>query len=152
MKFLLPVLALSCAFFACKKDEEPTNTDKISSKPWYFESGGADFNADGTVDFPLASVPGVQACNLDNFATFKSDGTGITDEGGSKCSTTAPQTTNFSWGFASNETILNVSGSAFAGIGGQFKVKTLTDNNLTLTKDTTITGAGSGTLIFSLKH
>jgi hypothetical protein len=64
----------------------------------------------------------------------------------------SPATSAFTWSFSNNETVLDVSSGAIAGIGGSFKIKELSDTKFTLLKDTTITGLGATTAVVNLKH
>ncbi len=153
--WLLLVLILACNKNDQKK--EPTKTELLTSQSWKYDSGGVDQDRNGTVDFTFASTGLLQPCILDNTGTFNANGTGIADEGATKCSVTAPQTTPFNWNFQNNETEINVVGPAFFGLGGKFTVKELTTTALSLSKDTTVTLTGfpapmTIALIVNLKH
>ncbi|MDP3930268.1 MAG: hypothetical protein Q8R57_14700 [Bacteroidota bacterium] len=115
------ILILSAiAFFivsSCKKkmDEQipetktpvVTKTDLISAKAWkltavtvspgIFLQGG-----------PLITdfYPYIENCKKDDNQRFNLGGKGIIDEGASKCNPEDPQTEEFSWAFANNETKL----------------------------------------------
>lgn len=52
----------------------------------------------------------VPACDRDNFAKYKSDQTGIYDEGATKCESQDPQTVAFNWSFKANETQIQQDG------------------------------------------
>jgi hypothetical protein len=97
----------------------------------------------------------VQACILDNSATFASGGSGTTEEGATKCNPAAPSSTPFVWSFTNNESELYISGSLL-GLGGQFKIITLTDTRFSVAKDTAISFGGgiplNISLIVNLKH
>lgn len=155
MKYTILTIAVCFAFAACNKDKSdntgPTKTQLLTSGAWKYESGGADINKDGSIDLTLETLGIIPPCTLDNSATFNADGTGINDEGATKCDPSLPQTTSFNWSFANNETALNISGNGFAGIRGQFKITTLSTTTLTIAKDTSLNGL-SGTLIVNLKH
>lgn len=152
----LPIAA-SLSFFACQKETNSgsadAKTNDITAAAWVHESSGVDVDKNGTIDLPLTSA-GVQACRLDNTLTFKKDGTAIADEGATKCDNADPQTTNFNWNFADNETSLVISNNVFAALNGKLKIKTLNSTNFTLTKDTTITMPTTlnVTVIVNLKH
>jgi hypothetical protein len=157
MKFFFCALGCLLLFGSCKKDkkQEPTKTDLITSSSWKYESGGIDQDRNGTVDFTFESTGLLQPCILDNTGTFHADGTGVADEGATKCNASAPQTTPFTWSFASNETLINVNGQALFGLGGQFKVVELTSTRLELSKDTLVNFGGvplTVSLIANLKH
>ena|SRR5688572_27177225 len=153
MKYYCLILSLCVLITACDKDDdEPTKTELLTSGSWKFNDGGIDIDNNGAID--LAFGPGtLPACLIDNSGTFNTNGTGVNDEGLTKCMPTDPQSTNFNWSFQSNETVLSISGSGVLGISGQFKVLDLTDSKLTLSKDTTLTGFPSSVgLIVNLKH
>src|SRR4028118_1098891 len=98
---LFSILVLSVS---CKKNsvEKVTKTVLITATSWKFESAGIDINGDGTVDSPLPSGI-LETCATDNVITFKSDKTGVVDEGPTKCSTTDPQMLPFNWEFTNDE-------------------------------------------------
>lgn len=155
MKYILSALIIALIGSSCSDKETdpppPSNTQHITASPWKYESGGVDQDRNGTVDITFESTGLVQACVLDNSGTFNANGTGVNDEGATKCNGNLPQTTPFTWSFANNETSLNVGGSGVFGIGGQFKITTLTSTKMTLSKDTTIMATTVG-LIVNLKH
>ena len=153
MKYLLSLLCL-CFFVSCDKDDEktePTKKDLLTASVWVYDNGGVDTNKDGTPDLGF-SVIGVPACMLDNKGTFKTDNTGINDEGATKCSASLPQQTSFNWAFTNNENNINITGSGLFGLGGDFKILTLTSTSLSLSKDTTIAPLGAVALVAILKH
>ncbi len=159
MKYILLAFAICFLIPACKKDKtkDPTKTELITSSSWKYESGGIDQNRDGTVDLTFESTGYLQPCILDNFGTFNVNGTGVSDEGPTKCTTTAPQTTSFTWNFLSNETMININGSGLFGLGGQFKILELSSTKFRISKDTSfslIPAAPPITvgLIVNLKH
>ena len=155
MKYITLTIAVCFAFASCSKDSSenngPTKTQLLTSGAWKYESGGADLDKNGTIDISLETIGTIPPCILDNSATFNADGTGINDEGATKCDPALPQTTSFNWSFANNETALNISGSGFAGISGQFKITTLSTTRLTIAKDTTVNNIPAA-LIVNLKH
>lgn len=151
----LLLLVASASFFSCEKESdqppaEATKTDQITASAWVHESSGIDMDKNGTIDVASA-LAGIPACRLDNVLTFKKDGTATADEGATKCDQADPQTTNFNWSFADNESNLVISNNVFTVLNGKSKVKTLTTTNLTLTKDTVISN-NNVSLIVNLKH
>jgi hypothetical protein len=154
MKYSFLLIGLCCCILSCKKDSSSSNnntdanTQLLTSADWKYDSGGIG-DANGNILFDFTS--NIPSCSLDNTAHFKSDGTGTIFENASVCQNASPST-NFTWNFASNQTTLNVSSGAFAGIGGSFKIKTLSGTQMTLLKDTTVTGLGSVTAVIKLKH
>jgi len=153
MKYLLLTLLISICFLSCKKDNDSEVSDKTSlltSTAWKYDSGGVgDANGNILLDFATSGI--IPACSLDNSVKFEPNGSGIGYENTNVCAS-APASSNFNWSFQTNQTILNVSGSAVAGLSGNFKIKELTNAKLTLLKDTTVSPFGSVTAIFNLKH
>jgi len=137
MKFTSFILTASFLILSCKKDSSSstTKTEQITSADWKYDNGGiGDANGNILVDFnTTGSIP---ACSLDNTIHFNSNGSGMVSENANVCSG-APATTAFTWSFSNNETVLNLSGGIVAGIGGSFKIKTLSSTQLSLIKDTT---------------
>ena len=151
--FFLPVLILAVSCDNDDDDDTPsgsTKTQTLTQTTWKFESAGIDADKNGTMDQDISSQ--INACVKDNTVKFEANGTGTSDEGATKCPTSPTQTVPFTWAFASNETVLSISGNAVAGLGGQFKIITLTDTRLSLSKDTTIPLIGSVALIANLKN
>lgn len=151
MKYTLFILAASLLTLSCKKDSNSSTskTDQITSADWKYDSGGIG-DANGNVVVSFTTLGTVPSCSLDNTIHFNSDGSGTVSENANVCSG-APATSSFTWSFGSNESTLNLSGGAIAGIGGSFKLKTLTSTQLTLLKDTTYLGS-SVTAVVNLKH
>jgi hypothetical protein len=152
--FILTIIAI--AFLGCKKNDSSassggtTKTTLITQQSWKFDNAGLDPNKDGTIDADVSSQ--VPACLKDNTVSFSSNGAGTVDEGVSKCDIADPQTLPFTWNFTSNETQVNINGNAIAGKGGQYKLITLTNTQLSLSKDTTVPIVGLTTIIVNLKH
>lgn len=133
-----------------QQPDPPTKTELITTSAWKLEDAGFDQDKNGTIE--ISAMGALWSCQIDNTLSFKTNNSGITDEGATKCNPTDPQTTNFNWSFADAEANINVSGSVLAQINGKSKVVTLTTTNLTLARDTTITGLGSGWVVVKLKH
>lgn len=157
MKIFSTLLLLSLAigvFSNCKKEERPpekTKKELLTAGAWVHESSGVDVDKNGTIELSLEAA-GVQPCRLDNVLTFRSDNTAVADEGASKCNTTDPPTTQFSWQFADNETALSVSDNVFSQLNGRFAIRTLNSTSLSLSRDTTMPGVGNVAVIVNLKH
>lgn len=152
MKYTLIILAASLLILSCKKNSNSstTNTSQITSADWKYDNGGIG-DASGNIIVNFSTLGVIPTCSLDNTLHFNSNGTGTVSEGANVCPG-APATSSFSWNFSNNETVLNLSGGAVAGIGGSFKIKTLSSTQLSLLKDTTVTGFGSTTVVMNLKH
>ena len=145
---------ISTCLISCGKDEEPapqpTKTDHITASAWKLEDVGFDQDKNGTIE--LSGMAAVLSCQVDNALSFKTNNTGITEEGGTKCNAGDPQTSNFNWSFADAEANINISNSVLGQMNGKSKVVVLTSTNLTLSRDTTISGLGSGWIVVKLKH
>lgn len=153
MKYTFLILAICFCIVSCKKNSDSSGGDKtqiLTSADWKYDNGGIGDN-NGNVLFDFSTMGFIDDCLLDNTIRFNSNGNGTVSENADVCSG-VPATSAFAWNFSSNESILNVSGGAVAGLGGSFKIKTLSNTKLTLLKDTTITGFGSVTAVFNLKH
>lgn len=152
MKRIAPILAclLVIVFAGCKKNKGgQTRTDLLAKAAWKFDNAGLDMNRDGTADAPVP--PGfLQSCDTDNTLTFNADGTGIADEGATKCVATNPQSAPFTWSFKDNEQVINLSNAIFGGLNGDVKVKTLNDTQLELHKE--INAGTIVNVIVFLKH
>jgi hypothetical protein len=145
-KFVLAFLSTTILFTACKKDSDnnksKTKTDLLIQSSWKFDNvtvNGSD----------VSSV--VQGCQKDNTLTFAAGGTGTLDEGATKCSSNDPQTSPFTWNFASNETVLHVSATLFTGGSSDFNIVGLSETQLILSQDIDIAGS-SQNAIMSFKH
>jgi hypothetical protein len=149
---LLPLLSL--IVFSCGKDDQPkqpTKTEIIAQATWKYDNGGIDNDKNGTVDIPATGAL-LLACQADNTLLLNTNGTGVIDEGTTKCNTTDPQSMPITWNFTNNETALRLSGGSVLGIGGEFKVLELSTTKLSLSKDTTIAFLGPVALVLNLKH
>lgn len=134
---------------ACKKDDPKPKTNltakeqlltdhkwKISAITLVATSPLGSITQDGYA--PLA------ACQKDNFNAYNADKTGATDEGATKCSTSAPQSTPYTWSFNAAETELSFTGT-FNGqpnttVAGE--LLQLTNNTMQVRTTTTQTTAG----------
>jgi len=138
MRNFLVAVAVGSFFLAssCQKnstDKEPTKTELITKTSWKFskaEANGMDANSY------------IDDCFKDNTAIFASDGSGTLDEGATKCDSSDPQSSPFSWEFLNNETTLSVSGGLFAGQSGDFTIVSLTDSTMVLSGTMPITSNG----------
>ena len=156
MKYiLLPAIMFSLLLVSCSKNDSksstPTKSEIITQASWKYDNAGIDGDRNGTIDFPPPSGV-LTPCVTDNTLTLSSNGTGIVDEGTTKCTTTDPQSLPITWGFADNETSLKIGGGGILGISGQFKILELSTTKLSLSKDTTVPILGTVALIAVLKH
>lgn len=153
MKYKLLFVAALPLLVQCKKDSSENNgsgkIELMTQQTWKYENAGIDADKNGSIDSPLPIT--IPACTTDNTITFSSDGKGVVNEGATKCTTTDPQTVPVTWSFTNNETELNLTGPAVAGVGGRFKLLALTSTQLSLSKDTTF-GPFQTTIVLNLKH
>lgn len=123
-------------FAACSKKDEgvppPSKTVILTASSWKLGSAGI-----GTSNLPIPASY-LPPCDADNKITFKSDKTGVVDEGASKCDPGDPQTYTFTWDFANNETEINFSTPVFLGMGGVAKIIDLSATKFTFSMNATI--------------
>jgi hypothetical protein len=122
----------------CSKDDDgdqtpapKTKTELLTKATWKF----SDAKVNG---FSVASF--LDDCETDNTATFVAGGNGTANEGGTKCDSGDPQTSPFTWTFQTNETVLFVSTPLFTGGNSTFTIVSLTDTQLVVTQDITVSG------------
>lgn len=141
---------------SCQKDEggTPPKTKKelISSSAWKYNDAKIDSDNNGTGDVALPAGL-IEPCQTDNTIVFTSNGTGTLDEGATKCDAGDPQSVPFTWVFESNESVINFSSVVFAGVGGDFKIISLTETELVLSKQLTVPPVPLPiTVVVSFKH
>ncbi|HVG40475.1 MAG TPA: hypothetical protein VM888_02595 [Chitinophagaceae bacterium] len=155
MKHTILICLSFCLFVvSCKKNDtksEPTKTEIITQASWKYDNAGIDADRNGSIDFPPPSGI-LLPCVIDNTLTLSSNGTGLVDEGSTKCATTDLQSVPITWSFADNETALKIGGGSLLGVSGQFKILELSTTKLSLSKDTTVPILGTVALIAILKH
>jgi hypothetical protein len=152
MKYTLLIIGLCFSILSCDKDSDSSanKTQQLTSADWKYENGGiGDANGNIIIDFSTTGT--IPPCSIDNTIRFNSNNSGTISENANVCAN-APATTTFTWNFSNNETVLNVSAGAVAGIGGSFRIKELSSTRLSLLKDTTVTGFGAVTAVVNLKH
>ena len=136
-RFVLASLFTALFFFSsCSKNDNTTpapktKTQLITQGTWKFSTatvGGTDVSAF------------LQTCQKDNILTFAVAGTGILDEGITRCNLGDPQTNPFTWNFASGETILHISTVLFTGGNSDFTLVSLSETQLVLSQMITVSG------------
>src|SRR5438477_9060268 len=138
-------LIVSLFFTACSKSDSSsskTKTELITQSSWKFSNAkvsGTDVSAF------------LQTCQKDNILVFAAAGTGTLDEGATKCNSGDPQSSPFTWSFASNETILHVSATLFTGGTSDFNIVTLNETQLVLSQNINIQGTSQNAIV-SFKH
>jgi hypothetical protein len=158
-KHLLSALAIGFIIYGCNKDDDDDKditkerVQFVTSSSWRYDTVGIDTNKDGKPDQALPAGFELEKCETDNTITFKSDSTGVVNEGATKCSASDPQTTPFSWWFKEKGTILYTPDQVFgSGVSGDFKVGEITTSRLRVIKDINFPLVGNVTLVIDLKH
>ena len=143
----------------CQKSTSEDDNDQTTAKQgqlmassWKYDNAKIDADNNGTGDTGIP--PSVlQPCQTDNILTFTSTTDGTIDEGGVKCDASDPQSNPFTYTLTNNETVINFSAAIFAGVGGDFKIITLSDTQLALSKSLTIPPSPTPiTVIAYFKH
>jgi hypothetical protein len=158
-KYTLLLFTVGFIIYGCHKDNDndsnnnQTDVQLITSATWKYDTVGLDTDKDNKPDSPIPAGYGVDACDRDNTATFKSDSTGILNEGAIKCNVGDPQTTNFQWWFKDNGATLYTPDAIFgSSFTGDFKVGELSATRLRLLKDVSVPPFGTYTIVLDLKH
>lgn len=154
MKRYIPLL-VGCLtiIYSCKKDSGKSRTELITSAAWKYDNAAVDANMDGVADSPVP--PGyLEDCDLDNTVLLNTDGSGVVDEGGTRCDPANPQTINITWAFKDNEKVINIPQTIFGSISGDAEIKILTETKLQLLKQVTVNVGVPVTanVIIDLKH
>lgn len=147
-KLLLPVTLLSFTVLmlgACKKSSSKSKTELLTQSAWKINAMGIDANMNGTIDNGESVM---DDCQADNTYTFKTDGSGSTDEGANVCGG-EPQTSSFAWSFKSNETVINADNDTF---GGDFNISSLTDSEFKAYQDEDLGGGNTMRVLVIFKH
>ena len=155
-RHLLMLSCLVCSillFNSCSKDDSDhrapnTKTELQSIASGIFEKAAAAIVGDITGN--------LEAFNKDNTITFtataNAKGTGVADEGPTKCDAADPQSATFNWTLENNETQLNSDKPLFPGGSGVFNIISLTETNLVVSQQMTIPPAPTTTVTITLKH
>ena len=110
---------------SCKKETTPvkSKTELICNGNWIIKSitvnPGIDVGGVVITDWLTQREP----CENDNYDKFESSGSGVTNEGATKCNPAGPQTFAFTWSFKNNETVLTYDGD-------DCDINTLSENEL----------------------
>lgn len=157
--YALALLSIGFVIYGCDKDDDNKgNSEKekiqlITSATWKFDTIALDTDKDNKPDQKLPPGFEIEKCETDNTITFRSDSTGIVNEGATKCDAGDPQTTPFTWWLKENGTVLYSPNQIFSsGINGDFKLAEVTTSRLRVIKDVTIPPFGTYTLVLDLKH
>jgi len=159
--YVFALLSIGFIIYGCNKDNDDDNKNDdikakvqlVTSSTWKYDTIGIDTDKDGKPNQALPPGSGIEPCDKDNTITFKSDSTGVLNEGIVKCNAGDPQTTNFNWWFKDNGATLYspdpIFGSTFSG---DFKVGELTSTRLRIIKDVSFPPLGTYTIVLDLKH
>lgn len=116
MKNTFLLAASLLALGACKKTDDasptPSPTALLTAKPWRLaaQTTTTTTSSSGvTVSATFDDFAALPACGRDNFYKFSADKTLLVDEGPTRCSTSLPQTTAFTWDFNADQTQLLVT-------------------------------------------
>lgn len=101
---------LSITLLSCSKDsvDDSSKRDALTTGIWKLTGYMTDYNKDGVYEEDTFAI--FDGCVKDNIYTFQTDGSEITDEGSTKCYTSAPQTKTSSWSFSDNQTRIQFEG------------------------------------------
>jgi len=133
LTLLLLIIFVSFSGCSKKNDNTPNKNTLLTSSTWKFSTAGIDANNDGVMETTLPAGT-LQSCDTDNTLLFKSDNTGIVDEGPTKCNQANPQSLQFGWTLINNGESINFTTAIFAGINGDAKLVELTSSKLTMSK------------------
>ena len=147
------VILVAILHISCSKEDDAapaakTKTELLTKATWKFEKAEAAIFGDISGN--------IEDCNKDNTITFTSTannkGTGIADEGATKCNGANPQSTTFNWTLENNETKLVSDKPLFPGGSGEFTLVSLTETNLVVSQQMTIPPAPTTMVTITLKH
>ncbi len=145
-RILAIVISISATLFlaSCSKEDDSTpapktKTELLTTGTWKFSTatvGGTNVNAL------------LQSCQKDNILTFVAVGlSGTLDEGLTKCNGADPQSSPFTWSFASGETVLNISTPLFTGGSNTFTLVSLTATELVVSQNITVGGTAQNAVV-----
>jgi hypothetical protein len=147
MKFT-SIIALACvmAFASCSKDDTTSVSKKDlltggTSKSWKI-SAVSVIVAGKAVDITSSVL--VDACDKDDFITFKSDGAYLEDEGALKCSASSPQSVTGTFTVNAAETEVTTKTSSSTTV---YAVSELTSSKFVSTTTDAFLGVVTTTLI-----
>ena len=128
--YVILLCGIMAANINCSKDDDDnpapkTKTELLTTGSWKF----SEAKVGGT---SVAAF--IQPCQKDNILTFLAAGTGIAAEGALKCNASDPDNYSFDWSFQTNETVLFVSTTFFAGGSSTFTIVSLTETELVLSQ------------------
>jgi hypothetical protein len=113
---LLILIAATLTAISCKKadvkSKQKTKTELLTEGTWkktgLTSNPAYDWYGDGYYATDILSI--MDVCELDDFDTYRSDGTGDTNAGSMRCNQSDPQAWPFIWALTDNETKLVFNG------------------------------------------
>lgn len=96
-------IAATLTFTSCKKDEELSKTEMLTTGSWIQVGATEDGQDVWDADY--------EDCEKDDITTFSSDGTFTIDEGATKCNPSDPQISDSgTWELSSDEKTITIKG------------------------------------------
>lgn len=145
---VLTVLAVILFTAGCNKSTDSPSGAKaiLTSGKWQITGGTVSLSYPGIPTITQDVKDIFQSCILDNYTIFKTDGTGTTDEGATKCDPSDPQVKDADghWALQDNDTKLVLNDPA-SGITVTCNILQLNDAGMKLQATITNQGATSNT-------
>ncbi len=140
LKITTVLIFIFVSVSSCKKSSTSgkTKTQLLTQSNWVFSN--AIVNGLDISGF-------LQSCQTDNILTFSANGSGVLDEGATKCNSNDPQTRSFTWSFMSNETTLHISDTLFAGGNNDFHIVALSETQLGVSQNITVSGSSQNAIV-----
>lgn len=102
-RFIIP-FAAALSFAGCStKGPSRQHLELLTGAPWKYQQAGFNSNEDESFN---ALDPRIAGCEKDNTVIFRTDGTGILQEGKVKCKLGEPDSLPFSWSFQNNDSTI----------------------------------------------
>ena len=113
---VLMLIAGATVTVSCKKEvkenKQKTKMELLTAGSWkrtaFVSDPAYDWYGDGSYATDILSI--MDVCELDDFDTYRSDGTGDTNGGPMRCYQSDPQAWPFTWALTDNETKLVFNG------------------------------------------
>lgn len=115
MKKIFLFAGTCLALGACSKKDDaspaptPSRSELLTARPWRLSAQTTTTTPSGGTPTTTNDFAALSACERDNFFKFNTDKTLVVDEGPSKCSASAAQTSSFTWDFNADQTKLLVT-------------------------------------------
>jgi len=130
---LFAIIAAMVVLFSCDEENNPSNTDLLTSSPWIFVSytvsPAIDWDGYGTMVTDILAQ--FDACNKDDISDFNTNNTYTLEEGATKCDPNDPQVYETgTWAFNSDETVLVMTDSD--GFATNYNIVKISSTEITL--------------------